>query len=139
MNKGVMPMDDVHSNNMYLGSNSKRGLELHAWVTAVNDADAKLGKLTKFDSELAPVSVPSHLSPTGCVDKKDALGNIRADKKRQTMNLSAPEPGRWQQLLTPSPNESIDLEAHFPEIHYMRTSDVFKMILVLEAVDPDVQ
>ena len=121
-----------------MGANSKRGLELHKWVTDANDTDKNLGRMVAIGAQHSPPVWPGHWNPTGCVDKlKDGI--VRLDKKRQTFNPSAPEPGKWLNLLIRSPNESINLDRDFPKVTYFAASHFMLQVSQLEVIDPCVK
>ena len=130
----MQPKDDTSANTAYFGANPVRGLELHKWVTKVNDADKRKGRTVAFPVARTPISWPAHICPSNCVDKmKD--GKVRLDKKRQTFNPSSPEPGKYQNLLVRSPNQTIDLEQDFPDLVYLAQQHFRSAIVTLEAID----
>ena len=137
-NRGVQPKDDTSSNSAFMGGNSKRGLELQKWVSDANDVDKDLGRMVAIGVQHSPPVWPGNWSPTGCVDKKKD-GVVRLDKKRQTCNLSAPEPGKWLNLLVRSPNETIDLQQDFPRVIYYASAHFMRQVSLLEAIDTRVK
>ena len=128
---GVPSKNFVKPGVAVLGTNHKASVEHFKFVDKMYQSEVAAGRMAMFGVTQSPPIWPLIVSPTGAVVKKLRDGSIDPDNMRPTADYSWPPPGFWMELLTKSPNASVDLQRDFPYIYYIGAHDLIAQILFL--------